>query len=69
MREIMDYDAEFRREDATSAVGSQAKHWTAVRGDLSAGPIPPHPHAGQAGGHWAWARTLIGTGTKCIGRE
>jgi hypothetical protein len=26
MRQIMDYDAEFRREEATSAVGSHAKH-------------------------------------------
>ena len=26
MREIMNYDAEFRREEATFAVGSQAKH-------------------------------------------
>ena len=26
MRQIMDYDAEFRREEATSAVGSNAKH-------------------------------------------
>ena len=26
MRQIMDYDAEFRREEATSAVSSQAKH-------------------------------------------
>jgi hypothetical protein len=26
MREIMDYDAEFRREDTTQAVGSAARH-------------------------------------------
>jgi organic radical activating enzyme len=26
MREIMDYDAEFRRDDRTSAVGSNARH-------------------------------------------
>ena len=26
MRQIMNYDAEFRREEATSAVGSSAKH-------------------------------------------
>jgi len=26
MRQIMDYDAEFPREEATSAVGSSAKH-------------------------------------------
>ena len=26
MRQIMHYDAEFRREEATSAVGSHAKH-------------------------------------------
>jgi len=26
MREIMDYDAEFRREDATGAIGSAARH-------------------------------------------
>jgi hypothetical protein len=26
MREIMDYDAEFRRDDGTSAVGSDARH-------------------------------------------
>ena len=26
MRQIMDYDAEFRHEEATSAVGSSAKH-------------------------------------------
>jgi hypothetical protein len=26
VRQIMDYDAEFRREEATSAVGSSAKH-------------------------------------------
>ena len=26
MRQIMDYDAEFRREEATSAVSSHAKH-------------------------------------------
>ena len=26
MRQIMDYDAEFRREEATSAVSSNAKH-------------------------------------------
>jgi hypothetical protein len=26
MRQIMQYDAEFRREEATSAVGSNAKH-------------------------------------------
>jgi hypothetical protein len=26
MRQIMHYDAEFRREEATSAVGSTAKH-------------------------------------------
>jgi hypothetical protein len=26
MRQIMQYDAEFRREEATSAVGSHAKH-------------------------------------------
>jgi hypothetical protein len=26
MQQIMDYDAEFRREQATSAVGSHAKH-------------------------------------------
>ena len=26
MQEIMHYDAEFRREEATSAVGSSAKH-------------------------------------------
>ena len=27
MRQIMHYDKEFRREVATSAVGSSAKHW------------------------------------------
>ena len=26
MRQIMNYDAEFRREEVTSAVGSNAKH-------------------------------------------
>jgi len=26
MRQIMHYDAEFRREEATAAVGSHAKH-------------------------------------------
>jgi hypothetical protein len=26
MRQIMDYDDEFRREEAASAVGSHAKH-------------------------------------------
>jgi len=26
MREIMDYDAEFRRADATGAIGSDARH-------------------------------------------
>jgi len=26
MREIMDYDAEFRREDATEAIGSDRRH-------------------------------------------
>ena len=26
MRQIMQYDGEFRREEATSAVGSHAKH-------------------------------------------
>jgi hypothetical protein len=26
MRQVMHYDAEFRREEATSAVGSNAKH-------------------------------------------
>ena len=26
MRQVMNYDAEFRREEATSAVGSSAKH-------------------------------------------
>jgi hypothetical protein len=26
MRQIMDYDDEFRREEATSTVGSDAKH-------------------------------------------
>jgi hypothetical protein len=26
MREIMNYDAEFRREDAASAIGSHARH-------------------------------------------
>jgi len=26
MREIMDYDAEFRRNDATGAIGSDARH-------------------------------------------
>jgi hypothetical protein len=26
MRQIMHYDTEFRREEATSAVGSSAKH-------------------------------------------
>ena len=26
MRQIMDYDAEFRREEATSAVNTHAKH-------------------------------------------
>ena len=26
VRQIMDYDAEFRREEVTSAVGSSAKH-------------------------------------------
>jgi|SRR5271167_1209901 len=26
MREIMNYDAEFRREDATGAIGSHARH-------------------------------------------
>jgi hypothetical protein len=26
MRQIMHYDSEFRREEATSAVGSHAKH-------------------------------------------
>ena len=26
MRQIMDYDAEFRREEVTSAVGSHARH-------------------------------------------
>jgi hypothetical protein len=26
MREIMDFDAEFRRDDGTSAVGSEARH-------------------------------------------
>jgi hypothetical protein len=26
MRQLMHYDAEFQREDATSAVGSHAKH-------------------------------------------
>ena len=49
MRQIMHRDGEFHREEATSAVGSQAKHWTAVRGDLSTGPIPPRPQPGQGG--------------------
>ena len=44
MRQIRHYDAEFRREEATSAVGSS------VRVDWSAGAIRPSPHAGQAGG-------------------
>jgi hypothetical protein len=26
MREIVDYDAEFRREDATTTIGSAARH-------------------------------------------
>jgi hypothetical protein len=26
MREIMSYDAEFRRDDGTSAIGSDARH-------------------------------------------
>ena len=26
MREIMEYDAEFRRDDGTSAIGSDARH-------------------------------------------
>ena len=36
MRQIMRYDGEFRREEATSAVGSYAKHWQA--GPLEHGP-------------------------------
>ena len=43
-------DAEFRREEATSAVSSH-EALTAVRIEWSPrGPIRPSPHAGQAGG-------------------
>ena len=35
MRQIMHYDAEFRREEATSAVGSQREALTAVRVEWS----------------------------------
>src|SRR6185503_13338856 len=49
MRQIMHYDKEFRREVATSAVGSSAKHWR-FGSNGARGPMRPHPHAGQAGG-------------------
>jgi len=49
MRQIMHYDGEFRREEATSAVGSSAKHWR-FGSNGARGPMRPHPHAGQAGG-------------------
>ena len=51
MRQIMHYDKEFRREVATSAVGSSAKHWR-FGSNGARGPMRPHPHAGQAGGRW-----------------
>ena len=51
MRQIMHYDKEFRREVATSAVGSSAKHWR-FGSNGARGPMRPHPHAGQAGGRF-----------------
>ena len=49
MRQIIHYDKEFRREVATSAVGSSAKHWR-FGSNGARGPMRPHPHAGQARG-------------------
>ena len=51
MRQIMHYDKEFRREVATSAVGSSANHWW-FGSNGARGPMRPHPHAGQAGGRF-----------------
>jgi len=38
MSEIMNYDAEFRREDAASAIGSHARHFTAKKPRRSSDP-------------------------------
>ena len=48
--EIMHYDAEFRREEATPHSQLSRETLRAVR--VGAGAIRPSPHAGQAGGHW-----------------
>ena len=58
MRQIMHYDKEFRREVATSAVGSSAKHWR-FGSNGARGPMRPHPHAGQAGGRFGVQRALL----------
>jgi len=64
MRQIMHYDAEFRREESTSAAGSQAKHWTAVRGDLSTGPFLTPPPTWTRG----WPLVVqIGAGQSAFG--
>ena len=52
MRQIMHYDKEFRREVATSAVGSSAKHWR-FGSNGARGPMRPHPMLDRPGGLWA----------------
>jgi hypothetical protein len=44
MHAIMNYDAEFRREEATSTVGSNAKHRPRFGSSGARGPIRPHPN-------------------------
>ena len=55
MRQIMHYDVEFRREEATSAVGS-TRSTDGGSGRLEHGANSTPPHAGQAGGSFGRAR-------------
>jgi hypothetical protein len=55
-RQIMHYDGEFRREEATSAVGSSSKHWRRFGSTGAKDQFDPGGHAGQAGGSLGGAR-------------
>ena len=53
MRQIMHYDTEFRREEATSAVGSSAKHRPRFGSSGASDQFDPTPTMDRPGGHWA----------------
>jgi hypothetical protein len=62
MRQIIHYDAEFRREEATSAVSSHAKHWGAFGSTGALGQFDPPPMLDRRGGSWARKSPLKNTG-------